>query len=188
MVITMKLVLSNSLYYCSMSHSIKQRIKGKLKSSRNLLCQKSKRRRIANNQVTGNPQQFNPEILKKKNLKFCFTMGPNILKKIWEEPYYICHRRFCWCSSVHYFSTENYNNFKMNFMPAATFNNKLYICLTCNKSVSKGKIPCQAVCNKLEVEVTPKVLQNLRRPEKFLISRKIMFKKIAIMHGKGEFL
>ena len=43
------------------------------------------------------------------------------------------------------------------------------------------------MCNKLEVEVTPKVLQDLRRHEKVLISRRILFKKIAIMHGKGEF-
>ena len=50
-----------------MSHAIKQHVKGKLKSSKNLLCQNHKRRRIANNQVTGNPQQFNPENLKKEN-------------------------------------------------------------------------------------------------------------------------
>ena len=62
----------------------------------------------------------------------------------------------------------------------------MYVCLTCHKSVSKGKIPCQAVCNKLEVEAAPKVLQDLRRLEKVLISRRILFKKVAIIHGKGE--
>ena len=78
-------------------------------------------------------------------------------------------------------------NFKMDYMPAATFDNRLYICLTCHKSVSKGKIPCPAVCNKLEVEAAPKVLQDLRRLERVPMSRRILFKKIAIMYGKGEF-
>ena len=75
----------------------------------------------------------------------------------------------------------------MIYIPATTFDSRLYICLTCHKSVSKGKIPCQAVCNKLKVEAAPKVLQDLRRLEKVLISRRILFKKVAIMHGKGEF-
>ena len=72
-------------------------------------------------------------------------------------------------------------------MPATTFDSMLYICLTCHKSVSKGKIPCQAVSNKLELEAAPKILQDLKRLEKVLISRKIFFKKIAIMYGKGDF-
>ena len=75
----------------------------------------------------------------------------------------------------------------MDYMPAATFANRLYICLTCHKSISKRNISWEAVCNKLEVEAAPKVLQDLRRLEKVLISRRILFKKIAIIHGKGEF-
>lgn len=47
-------------------------------------------------------------------------------------------------------------------MPAATFDNMLYICLACHKNISKRKIPCQAVRNKLEVEAALKVLQDLR--------------------------
>ena len=43
------------------------------------------------------------------------------------------------------------------------------------------------MCNKLEVEAAPKVLQDLRRLKNVLISRRILFKKVAIMHGKGEF-
>ena len=47
-------------------------------------------------------------------------------------------------------------------MPAVTFDNMLYICLACHKSISKRKIPCQAVRNKLKVEAALKVLQDLR--------------------------
>ena len=46
----------------------------------------------------------------------------------------------------------------MSYIPATTFDSRLYIYLAYHKSVSKGKIPCQAVCNKLEVEAAPKVL------------------------------
>ena len=110
----------------------------------------------------GNPQQLNPENLKQKKTEiFLDDRVKRFKKQIWEGPYYIytiCHRSFYWCS-VSYFSIENYNNFKMSYMPATTFDSRLYICLTCHKSVSKGKIPCQAVCNKLKVEATPKVLQ-----------------------------
>ena len=49
------------------------------------------------------------------------------------------------------------------------------------------RTPCQAVYKKLDVEVAPKQLQNLRKLEKVLISKRILFKKVAIMHGKGEF-
>ena len=48
------------------THEIKRHIKGKLKSSRNLFCQKSERRRVAKNRLTENPQHLNPEIVKKK--------------------------------------------------------------------------------------------------------------------------
>ena len=81
-------------------------------------------------------------------------------KQIWKGSYYICticHRNFSWCS-VHYFSIESYNNFKMSYIPATTFDIRLYVYLACHKSVSKGKLPCQAVCNKLKVEAAPKVL------------------------------
>ena len=57
-------------------------------------------------------------------------------------------------------------------MPAATFDNMLYICLACHKNISKRKIPCQAVRNKLEVEAALKVLQDL----KVLISRRIFLR------------
>ena len=51
----------------------------------------------------------------------------------------------------------------------------------------KNRTPCQGVSNKLDVEVAPKQLQNLKKLEKVLISKRILFKKVAVMHGKGEF-
>ena len=62
----------------------------------------------------------------------------------------------------------------------------MYVCITCYKSIVKKRTPCQAVSNKLDVEVAPKQLQNLRKLEKVFISKKILFKKVAKIHGKGE--
>ena len=59
--------------------------------------------------------------------------------------------------------------------------------MTCRKSIMKKRKPCQAVSNKLNVEVAPKLVQNLRKFEKVLISKRMLFKKFAIMHGKGGF-
>ena len=41
--------------------------------------------------------------------------------------------------------------------------------------------------NKLKVKVAPKVLEDLRRLGKVFTSRRILFKKIAIMRGQGDF-
>ena len=59
--------------------------------------------------------------------------------------------------------------------------------MTCHKSIMKKRTPCQAVSNKLGAEVAPKQLQNLRKLEKVLISKRILSKKVAILRGKGDF-
>ena len=68
------------------THEIKEHIKGKLKSSRNLLCQKMKRERLA--------KHFNQEKnVKKRKLKFYMMVGlkvskikfaKNVNREIWE--------------------------------------------------------------------------------------------------------
>ena len=69
-------------------------------------------------------------------------------------------------------------------MAKATYDGKVYVCMTCHKSIMKKITLCQAVSNKLDVEVAPKQLHNLRQLEKVLISKRILFKKVAIMHEK----
>ena len=66
-------------------------------------------------------------------------------------------------------------------------NCKLYICQLCNRNFSKKSSPLSCNHNKIGIEPLPKELQNIRRLEKVLISKRILFKKVAIMHGKGEF-
>ena len=57
--------------------------------------------------------------------------------------------------------------------------------MTCHKSIMKKRTPCQGLSNKLDVEVAPKQLQNLRKLEMVFVSKRILLKKAAIMHGKG---
>ena len=47
------------------------------------------------------------------------------------------------------------------------------------------KFSCQAVCNKLEIFVFPPYLPKLRRLEKVVIAKRLLFKKIVIM-PKGQ--
>ena len=84
------------------------------------------------------------------------------------------------------FSIANYKVFEIYFVTKATYG-KLHICMACHKSIMKKRTPCQAVSNKLNVEVLPKQQQNLRKLEKVLTAKRILFKKFAIKHGKGEF-
>ena len=67
------------------------------------------------------------------------------------------------------------------------FDEKFYICEACHKHLYKNEIPCQAVCNKIDLDLIPDELTNLKKLEKILISKRLLFKKIATMHGKGEF-
>ena len=46
-------------------------------------------------------------------------------------------------------------------------------------------MPCQAIFNKMSSGPIPDELNDLEKLEKIIISKKTIFKKIA-MHGKGE--
>ena len=49
----------------------------------------------------------------------------------------------------------------------------------------KGKVPCQAVSNKMELYAVPMQLKCLRKLESVLVSQRIMFEKIVVM-SKGK--
>ena len=113
----------------------------------------------------------------------------NFKKLIREGPYFvytICHRCF-YSRSTQLFSMVNFKHFKIDYVAKATCDGKVCSCMTCHKSITKKRTPCQAVYNKLYVEFAPNQLQNLRNHEKVLISKRILFKKVEIMHGKGKF-
>ena len=63
----------------------------------------------------------------------------------------------------------------------------LFICETCHKHLDKNETPCKAVYNKLILDPVSDQLKGLKNRESSNF-RKKLFKKIAVMHGKSEFL
>ena len=68
-----------------------------------------------------------------------------------------------------------------------SFDEKTYIFDTCHKLLSRNEISCQAVFSKMSLDPIPDELKDLKKVAKIFISKRIIFKIIAIMHGKGEF-
>ena len=111
-------------------------------------------------------------------------------KEIQHGPYYICVvcNRCLYRRSVILFKEQKYPETDTEFFYYAkvnSFDSNHYICLTCDKKIKKKKVPCQAVCNKLEVFEFPKELKGLKKLEKIIIAKRLLFKKIAIM-PKGQ--
>jgi len=53
------------------------------------------------------------------------------------------------------------------------------------QNLKKGKIPPQAVSNNLQIFSLPESISTLRRLEKVIIAKRILFKRVAIM-PKGQ--
>ena len=110
-------------------------------------------------------------------------------KAIEDGPFYIC----CVCNRTLYrrtvkiFYKSMYENFDEQavFTNVKSFDDVIYICFTCHNHIRNSKIPPQAVWNILEVFELPPEIYNLKRLEKLLISKRILFKKIAVM-SKGQ--
>ena len=60
-----------------------------------------------------------------------------------------------------------------------------YICNTCHLKAIKGKMPCQAVCNKIQIDEALPKLNVLRKLESVLIAQRLVFQKIIVM-PKGQ--
>ena len=73
----------------------------------------------------------------------------------------------------------------MLYTDIKSFDGKLYVCRTCNLKLKKGKVPCQAVCYKLAVSCLPEQFKSVRKLERVLISKRLLFKKVKIM-PKGQ--
>ena len=66
-----------------------------------------------------------------------------------------------------------------------SYDDLLYICKTCNKSLKKKFIPCQAISNILDINFSPKEFESIHKLERMLVSRRILFKKLVTM-PKGK--
>ena len=58
-------------------------------------------------------------------------------------------------------------------------------CGTCHLKTKKGQIPCQAVCNKLDIDEMPSELEALKKLESVLVAQSLVFRKIVVM-PKGQ--
>ena len=67
----------------------------------------------------------------------------------------------------------NMKNIKVSSMKS--FDEKLYICETCHKPISKNEIPCQAVFNKMALDPKPDELTLMR----------LGFLRVAFPEGAG---
>ena len=105
--------------------------------------------------------------------------GNNFLNNVNEGQYYICT---C-CNRILYRKTVRKFDSNMSvrdiFTGIKSFDNGEYICNTCCLKVRKGRIPCQAVCNKLCVDEIPPVIQSLRKLESVLIAERLVFQTIV---------
>ena len=106
----------------------------------------------------------------------------NFLYNVNEGPYYICT---CCNRMLHRKTVRKFDsNMSVRdiFTGIKSFDNVEDICNTCCLlKVRKGRIPCQAVCNKLCVDEIPPVLQSLRKLESVLIAKRLVFQKIVVM-------
>ena len=113
----------------------------------------------------------------------CISVFKN---KIRDGPNFIC----AVCNRLLYRKTVmclNKEKYKMQglFTNTKSFDNKEYICRTCHSKAVQGKVPSQAVCNKLEVFDIPPELSILKKLEQIFIAQRIVFQKVVVM-PKGQ--
>ena len=100
-------------------------------------------------------------------------------------PYYICKswNRMLYRKSLRKFYRDAYSIDIFTDVPS--FDNEQYICNKCHSKVIKGKIPCQAVYNKLQMDQAPPELEELRKLESILVAQRLVFQKIVVL-PKGQ--
>ena len=129
------------------------------------------------------------EITKKKKITQNQLKRVTTFKaKIKDGPFYICVccNRCLYSHSVKKFIANKYKfPIESHCNIVQSFDGFYYICKTCDKKLSAKKIPCQSVSNKLQIFQLPSELRNVRRLERILIARRIVFKKVTIM-PKGQ--
>ena len=106
-----------------------------------------------------------------------------------QGPYYICVvcNRSLYKRSVRLFDENKYEVRNELFLSrVSSYDGKEYICLTCHFKLLKKNMPCQAVYNKLQNFELPREFADLRKLEKVIIAKRLLYKRIAIMR-KGHF-
>ena len=110
-------------------------------------------------------------------------------KEIRKGPFFICVicNRLLYKISVVLFDESKYPgvNNEVFAYRVLSFDDKEYVCKTCHKKLLKNKVPCQAVVNDLQVINLPERFSDIRKLEKIIIAKRLLFKRITIM-SKGQ--
>ena len=105
-----------------------------------------------------------------------------LLKKLIREgSYFICVIciRCLYKRSIVRFDFNSYSSLVKELVHlVSSYDGRLYICITCHITVKKDNVPCQAISNKLAVELLPNEFRDLRRLERVLVAKRILFKKV----------
>ena len=114
----------------------------------------------------------------RKNKK-CLNKLDKFCQKIRQGPYFICTvcHQCLYKRSVRLFEHEKYTSTAELYCLVRLFDEKTYICDTCHKHLSRTEVSCQAVFNKMSLDPIPDELKDLKKLEKVLISKRIIFKK-----------
>ena len=143
------------------------------------------------NQSNGSLEEFSVNRLQRELNMLGYSGNSNavsvkqFLNSITEGLYYVCT---C-CNRMLYRKTER--KFQCSAYPRdifteiMSFDNVEYICGTCHLKAKKGQIPCQAVCEKLDIDEMPSELEALRKLESVLVAQRLVFQKIVVM-PKGQ--
>ena len=101
--------------------------------------------------------------------------------------FYVICNRCLYKTSIISFNIEKYSvDENITFM-VKSYDDNYYICTTCDKALGKNSVLCQAVANRLNFVELPKLFQDICRLKRLLLSRRILFKKVAVM-PKGKSL
>ena len=84
------------------------------------------------------------------------------------------------------FVQVKYSSLPVLFTGVKSYDGNEYICVTCDKNVIKGKIPCQGVCNRMLVDEIPPELACLEKLESVLIAQRFIFEKLIILPNKQQ--
>ena len=83
------------------------------------------------------------------------------------------------------FSREEIEEILVKFAYESNIDSRVYLCITCDRSLKRGKVPPQAKVNNMSLDEVPYQLSSMNNIESRLLSKRIPFMKmVALPRGK----
>ena len=109
-------------------------------------------------------------------------------KLIIDGSFYICIvcNRCLYKRSVIQFHEDRFEHLISDmYTSVVSFDEEKYICKTCSRKIRTKHVPYQVAINKLQITNLPNQFCDIRILEKILVTKRFLFKKVAIM-PKGQ--